>query len=246
MSMKKSLLSAVGLLVLAIGIQLPGRAQSLSENDLAAGRDTYEVPLSESVRSEPAAAELGVQAGVLPEESLTAETLTTEAMMAEPAADTELVYPVSESEEVAQVRRRQVPGAVASPDFIGIGADFGTADDVTFAVISKLSVRPQIAVRPSVLVGNDFAVLVPVTYQFNRFNTNAAGFQISPYAGLGASYVDGDDSSDIGLLLSGGVDVPVSRQFTVNAQANYAGIFSDSENFGVTVGVGYNFGGLLR
>ena len=242
MSMKKSLLSAVGLLMLAIGIQLPVRAQSLNENDLAASREAYAVPLNEGVVSEATAAELSAQTGVPQAASLTAETLMTTPV----SEDTELVYPVPEAEEVAQVRRRRTAGAAASPDFIGIGGDIGTAGDVSFAVISKLSLGRQLAVRPSVLVGDDFAVLAPVTYEFRRFDTNAGGFRISPYAGVGASYVDGDDSSDLGLLISGGVDVPVSERFTVNAQANYAGVFSDSENFGVTVGVGYNFGGLLR
>ena len=244
MSMKKSLLGAVGLLVLAIGIQLPVRAQSLSENDLAVGPEAYEVPLAEVVPSETAAEESGVQTGVPSEASLTAATLATEpATLAE---DSELVYPAPEAAEVAQARRRRTSSAAASPDFIGIGGDVGTAGDVSFAVISKLSLGRQLAVRPSVLVGDDFAILAPVTYEFRQFDTNAGGFRISPYAGVGASYIDGDNSSDLGALISAGVDVPVSRQFTVNAQANYAGIFSDSDNFGVTVGVGYNFGGLLR
>ncbi|MGI8933521.1 MAG: outer membrane protein [Phormidesmis sp.] len=161
-----------------------------------------------------------------------------------PTADaTELTYPTAEDPaEIAQARRRTRNAVSGSSDFIGIGADFGTADDVSFAVISKLSLSDQIAVRPSVLVGNDFALLVPVTYEFSRFTTNVEGFRILPYAGVGASYVGGNDSN-FGLLLSAGVDVPVARQFTANAQANYSGLFSDSDNFGVTIGVGYNFGG---
>ncbi|PZO20181.1 MAG: hypothetical protein DCF25_07135 [Leptolyngbya foveolarum] len=252
MSMKKSLLGAVGLLMLAIGIQLPVQAQSVSERDLLTGREAaYEVPLGEAPNETTAEAlgaqtlgaqTLGAQTWVPQEEALTAETL-----MAEPGAEaTELVYPVPEAAEVAQARRRRTSSAAANPDFIGIGGDVGTAGNISFAVISKLSLGRQIAVRPSILVGDDFAVLAPVTYEFSRFDTNAGGFRISPYAGVGASYIDGDNSSDLGLLVSGGVDVPVSEQFTVNAQANYAGIFSDSQNFGVTVGVGYNFGGLLR
>ena len=242
MSMRKGFFGLLSLAMLTIGIQLPTSAQSLAEMEPVVERAVYEAPLGEAASTETAVEGLNTQNWVPSEASLTAETLMTEPV----TADAELVYPVSEEEQIAQVRRRRTQSAVPSPDFIGIGGDLGTAGDITFAVISKLSVRPQIAVRPSVLIGDDFAVLVPVTYQFNRFNTNAAGFQISPYAGVGASYVDGDDSSDIGLLLSGGVDVPVSQRFTVNAQANYAGVFSDSENFGVTVGVGYNFGGLLR
>lgn len=183
-------------------------------------------------------------------ENLSAESLTLaeETMPAESvqptAAAAELAYPAGEEPaKIAQARRRTGGNVSRSSDFIGIGADFGTAGDISFAAISKLSLSDQIAVRPSILVGDDFAVLVPVTYGFSRFSTNVQSFQILPYAGLGASYVDGDSSSDLGLLVSAGVDVPVSRQFTANAQANYAGIFSDNDNFGVTIGVGYNFSG---
>lgn len=146
-----------------------------------------------------------------------------------------------DSAELAQARRRTRSATVRGSDFIGIGADFGYADDVSFAVISKISINDQIAVRPSVLVGNDFAVLVPVTYEFSQFAANAGGLQLRPYAGAGVSYSDGDDNSDINLLLSAGVDVPISRQFTLNGQANL-GVLNDTD-FGVTVGVGYNFGG---
>ncbi|MEL6780088.1 MAG: outer membrane beta-barrel protein [Cyanobacteria bacterium J06597_16] len=154
----------------------------------------------------------------------------------------QLAYPANaDAVELAQARRRTRRSAGGS-NFIGIGADFGSADDVTFAAISKFSLNNQVALRPSVLVGDDIAVLVPVTYEFNQFSTDVRGFQIRPYAGVGASYSDSDDDSNIGLLLSAGLDIPVSRRFTVNTQANYAGIFSDDENFGVTVGIGYNFG----
>ena len=84
-------------------------------------------------------------------------------------------------------------------------------------------------------------MLVPVTYEFNQLAANAGGFQLRPYAGVGASDSDGDDDSDINLLLSAGVDVPISQQFTLNGQANL-GVLNDTD-FGATVGVGYNFGG---
>ena len=240
----KGFFGTVGLALLAIGIQLPVQAQSLAESDLApvSYEATSEANLTEATANEVTFAETDSDL------EITAWTAESDAITAEETAtpeDAALVYPAAEESEVAQVRRRRTRGTAATADFVGIGADIGTTDDLSFAVVSKLSVRPQIAVRPSVLVGDGFAVLLPVTYEFSRFNTDAGGFQIRPYAGVGASYVDSNDSSDLGLLVSGGVDVPVSQRFTVNAQANYAGVFSDNENFGVTVGVGYNFGGLI-
>ena len=317
MPAKKVLLGSIGLLLLAMGAQLPVKAQTMLENlNPAAESAPTEAQTISSIRelapeklsaselsssqlsiSELTASELTAAAsstdGLSPDE-LSASTLTAsepavgelagssyerpeiiaeatlgaaepEAMQPEnfspknlsadslaldegaepvqPTADAvELTYPTDEAVEIAQERRRTRNAVRGSSDFIGIGADFGTADDISFAIISKLSLSDQIAVRPSVLIGNDFAVLVPVTYEFSRFTTNVQSFRILPYAGIGASYVD-SDNSDFGLLLSAGVDVPVSRQFTANAQANYSGLFSDSDNFGVTIGVGYNFGG---
>ncbi|MEO0648967.1 MAG: hypothetical protein AAFZ17_22905, partial [Cyanobacteria bacterium J06650_10] len=54
---------------------------------------------------------------------------------------------------------------------------------------------------------------------------------------------DGDDDSDINLLLSAGVDIPISRRFTLNSQVNW-GVLEESQ-FGITVGVGYNLGNLI-
>ena len=272
MTMNKIFFGALGLALMALGMQLPANAQTA--NAQTANAQTIELPAIESpaaiesqavkaqtvggttalastqsVQPEPAQPESVEAASWTQPESLSASGLTTEAAAPEQQANTgaaELTYPASEqSADIAQARRRTRGVRAPGSDFIGIGADFGTASNVSFAVISKLTLRDQIAVRPSVIVGNDFAVLVPVTYDFSRFNTDVQGFQIRPYAGVGASYVDNSGSS-VGLLLTAGVDVPVARSFTANAQANYAGIFSDSSNFGVTVGVGYNFSGLGR
>lgn len=147
--------------------------------------------------------------------------------------------------DVAQARRRtRNVQTRRATDFVGVGADFGYADDVSFAVISKLSLSDSIALRPSVLIGDDFSVLVPVTYEFDQFSDEISDFQVRPYAGIGASYSDSDNDEDINLLLSAGADIPLSQRFTLNAQANL-GVFNDTD-FGVTVGVGYNFGQIFR
>jgi opacity protein-like surface antigen len=263
MSAKRGFLGAVGFLMLASSIRLPVEAQTaplepqaapIAVEDLAIGDVSSEATMADTAPAELPADSNFEPATILQPENLSAQSLVT-SEAASPSLQTQttqaadqLAYPApAESTEIAQARRRTrntVSGR--GPDFLGIGGDFGTADDVSFAVISKLSLSDQVAVRPSVLVGNDFAVLVPVTYEFSGYSANVEGFQLRPYAGVGASYIDSDSDSNVGLLLSAGVDVPLSRQFTVNAQANYAGIFNDDSNFGVTVGIGYNFGNLLR
>lgn len=183
---------------------------------------------------------------LLPTEDLIALESTAVEPMQPVTEAAELAYPAVEApEELAQIRRRTRGGAASGANFIGIGADFGFADDVSFAAISKFSFSEKWAVRPTVLLGDDFSVLVPVTYDFSRFGSAVGGFPILPYAGAGASFSDSDDSdSDINLLLSAGIDVPVSDRFTVNAQVNW-GVLNDSQ-FGATVGVGYNLGNIFQ
>ena len=250
MSMKKGLLSALGLALLAMGIQQPVRAQSLSEGELSTASYEVAVPTLNEVAPDAMSLEQEVASEMESQDwMIETESAAVEALAAEPVeTEAELAYPTAEETELAQRRRRRRTRntAPSSPNFIGIGGDIGTTEDLSFAVISKFSFGRQLGIRPSVLVGEDFAVLAPVTYEFSQLNSDVQGFQVRPYAGAGASYIESDDEDEFGLLLTGGVDIPVSRRFTVNAQANYAGVFTDSENFGVTVGVGYNFGGLVR
>ena len=68
----------------------------------------------------------------------------------------------------------------------------------------------------------------------------------SPYVGAGIAINTGnsddnddDDDSDVGFLLSAGIDFPLNRQFTATASVN-AGFFDEAE-VGLLLGVGYNF-----
>ncbi len=268
MSVRKKLLGALSLALMAAGMHLPANAETLESQTLSvedtSGLQLESLPTQGLLEADASSPDLAItevseptylQLESLQTENLQAENLQTESLQAESlpsenletaaldASELEAVeLDVDESSEIAQARRRTRNRVARSgSDFVGIGADFGYVDSVSFAVISKLSLSEQIALRPSVLVGDDLAVLVPVTYEFTRFSTDVSGFQIRPYAGVGASY-DGD-GEDFNLLLAAGADAPLSQRFTLNAQANL-GVFNDTD-FGVTVGVGYNFGSLL-
>ncbi|MEM9151069.1 MAG: hypothetical protein AAGB19_11515 [Cyanobacteria bacterium P01_F01_bin.3] len=267
MSIKKELFGAAGLSLLVVGFQLPAQAQTtvIPAESVTDVNITDDFAIAELTFDEPQTqvweqADSLSNSSVLATESLNAELATpSEEVIAvehsylgatQPITEASaLTFPAGEApEELAQIRRRRTRGGAASGDnFIGIGADFGYADDVSFAAISKFSFSPQWAVRPSVLIGDDFSVLVPVTYDFSRFSTGVGNFQVKPYAGAGAAFSDGDDDdddSDFNLLLSAGVDVPVSQRFTFNAQVNW-GVLNDSD-FGATVGIGYNLGNIFQ
>ncbi|MFH7028388.1 MAG: hypothetical protein ACHBN1_24075 [Heteroscytonema crispum UTEX LB 1556] len=125
---------------------------------------------------------------------------------------------------------------------IGLGGGDSALGDGNFMVISKIGFTNVLSVRPSAVLGDNTTILVPVTYDFS-FNQVADPFSeplpIAPYVGAGAAIKTGDNSK-VGFLISGGVDVPLTNQFTATAAVNAA--FFDQTDLGLTVGVGYNFG----
>lgn len=124
---------------------------------------------------------------------------------------------------------------------IGFGGDTALGDG-SFAIISKIGLSNTLSVRPSVLIGDDATFLIPVTYDFNIRQTDPfETLRFAPYVGGGVTISTGDDST-IGFLATGGVDVPLSRQFTATAALN-VGFQDDEIPVGLMVGVGYTFSG---
>lgn len=126
---------------------------------------------------------------------------------------------------------------------IGINGGDSALGDGNFAIISKVGLTRTFSVRPSVILGDNTAFLIPVTYDFSFQQTDpfAEQLTIAPYAGAGIALSTGDDNQ-AAFMLSGGVDVPLTRQFTATAGVNAA--FFDQTDIGILLGVGYNFSGL--
>lgn len=125
---------------------------------------------------------------------------------------------------------------------IGAVGDSALGDDVSFTVLSKIGLLNFLSVRPAVVVDDDPTILLPITYDLNTRSAGAfgEGFSISPYAGLGIGISTADDS-EVGFLLTGGIDVPLSERLT--ATANASAILADDTQLGVIIGIGYNFTG---
>lgn len=156
-----------------------------------------------------------------------------------PSTETELAAAiVAQGEEVAQVTRPLYRGV--TPFYLGIGGNIGIVDsdksavgDFGFNIISKISLGPRFAVRPTVQFSEDeISVAIPVTYNFNPIE--AGQFSIYPSLGGGV-----DIGSDVGLLINGGVDIPISRAFTLNSQINWR--VTEDTGVGLSLGVAYNF-----
>lgn len=126
---------------------------------------------------------------------------------------------------------------------IGLGGGRTALGEGNFSVISKIGFTNAVSVRPSVVIGDNTTILIPVTYDFSVRPTGVDAEAIStfaPYIGAGIGIATGDNS-DVAPMLTAGVDVPIASQFTATAAVN-AGFF-DSTSVGLAIGVGYNFGG---
>ncbi|WP_414517296.1 fasciclin domain-containing protein [Nostoc sp. PCC 9305] len=131
--------------------------------------------------------------------------------------------------------------------YIGVGGNIGLSgndtalSDTNFTVISKLGLTNYLSVRPSVIFGDDTIFLVPVTLDFSPRRAGSVGertYSISPYIGAGIA-IEANADTDIGLLLTGGVDVPLGSRLTLTGGVNAA--FVDDTDVGLQLGIGYNF-----
>jgi hypothetical protein len=175
-----------------------------------------------------------------------------------------LIYPqeakvqAQQAENTQQADESQVAQADIDPgrptrggsSYIGVGGNIGIGGgdsalgDGNFAVMSKVGLTRTFSVRPAAVFGNNTAILIPVTYDFSLQQPDdpfVEPLPIAPYVGVGAAIKTGGDDSQLAFLVSGGVDFPLTQQFTATAAIN-AGFF-DETDVGLLIGVGYNFGG---
>ncbi len=174
-------------------------------------------------------------------------TTTTNAsvLSAQPVIDQSVVQ--TNSPEVAQLPIDPGSRTRGGSSYVGIGANVGLSGntalgDGNFMIISKIGLTRALALRPGVVLGDDAIFLLPLTYEFSirRAEALQEALRIAPYIGGGVTIATGE-GDEIGLLLTGGVDIPVSSQFTANAALNVG--IADETDIGLSVGIGYNFGG---
>jgi hypothetical protein len=135
--------------------------------------------------------------------------------------------------------------------YIGVGGNIGLGEgdtalgDSSFAVFGKVGLTSNISVRPTVLIDDDPTILLPLTLDFTFGATDVTedvsediGFRVNPFVGAGIAISTGDDSA-VDLLVSGGIDVPITSRFTGTASVNAT--FFDNIAVGLLLGVGYNF-----
>lgn len=127
-------------------------------------------------------------------------------------------------------------GVAGNIGIVGSGSALG---DSNFAVLSKIGLTRNFSFRPAFIFGDNTAILLPVTLDFPIGQTDPfQNFSFAPYAGGGVAV---STNGNVGFLLTGGIDVPLSREFTATASLNAS--FKGNPDLGLLLGIGYNFTG---
>lgn len=185
------------------------------------------------------------------EENLPGTVSTSAAnLTAQPESSSELeTFSGQTNTKVAQELETLDPGRATKGgrSYVGIGGALGLSGGTGigeggFLINSKIGLTRSISVRPSVIIGDSTDFLIPITYDFYLESRDPfEPIPFAPFVGGGVAFST-DDENDIGFLLTGGADFPLSRQFVANATVN-AGFFGDSTSVGISLGVGYMFSG---
>lgn len=166
-----------------------------------------------------------------------------------PATSPTSATPAAQPNQIAQSDIDLGRSTRGGSSYLGIGANIGLSGgssalgDGNFAILSKIGLTRTFSARPSILLGDNATILLPLTYDFSFQQVGdpfSEPLPIAPYVGVGAAIRTGDDTK-AAVLVTGGVDVPLNNQFTATAAVN-AGFFERTD-VGLMLGVGYNFSG---
>jgi hypothetical protein len=137
--------------------------------------------------------------------------------------------------------------AKSNYSFLGVGVNIGfdsdgfSIGDTGFTVDSKIAIGNNVSLRPSVIIADESALLVPISYDFRFQDEETFEYNpITPYLGAGV-YVTTDEANEFGGLITGGLDYKLSDSLIANTHINFG--IGDSTEVGLTFGVGYIFSG---
>ena len=127
--------------------------------------------------------------------------------------------------------------------YVGVGGNIGLTGesaigDNGFALFSKIGLTRVISVRPMVVFSNDTDFFIPITYDFPILAEPFQRIGLAPFIGAGV-IITTYRESNFGVALTGGVDIPINKNFTAVASVNVG--FVDTTSVGLLLGVAYNF-----
>ena len=129
--------------------------------------------------------------------------------------------------------------------YVGIGGNIGIDGDTalgrgSFVINGKIGLTRTLSFRPAAIIGDDTVFLFPLTYDFRIQSTDPfEPVRFAPFVGGGLA-LSTDEDDNLGFMVTGGVDFPLSPQFVANAALNI-GFLEDTTDFGLMVGIGYTF-----
>ena len=132
--------------------------------------------------------------------------------------------------------------------YIGIGSAIGLSGNTTalgsggLVILSKLKFSDNFSLHDAtIILGNNAATtMIIVSADFPILN-NADKTIISPFIGGGAM-LRYDRGLSISPAISGGIDVPISKNLTGTLRLNAGFPSNRSADVGILVGAGYSFG----
>jgi hypothetical protein len=130
---------------------------------------------------------------------------------------------------------------------IGIGGSIGVSGEDTglseggFAIMSRYDLNNRLSIRGTSVFGNtrtDNAMALTVNFPIRSSSGEA---QLIPFVGGGVLISSKSLFDDLIVrgLVTGGIDMPISRRFTASTAVNVG--FTDRANVGVRLGVMYGF-----
>lgn len=131
--------------------------------------------------------------------------------------------------------------------FIGIGGNIGVSGDRTglseggVAMITRNDLNDLLSIRGTTVFGNtrsDNAIALTVNFPIR---SGSGKVQLMPFVGGGALISSKSFLNDVVVrgLVTGGIDVPLSRQFSATTSVNVG--FTETTSIGVQLGIMYGF-----
>jgi hypothetical protein len=130
---------------------------------------------------------------------------------------------------------------------VGAGGNIGVSGEDTglseggLAIMTRNDLNDVLSIRGTTVFGNtrtDNAIALTVNFPIR---STSGEVQLIPYAGGGLLISSKSLFNDVIVrgLVTGGIDVPLSRRFTITTAVNVG--FTDTTNVGVRLGVMYGF-----
>ena len=247
-------LTALTLATSAVPAQAETSTKESTPGTVATSAEVFKQPLETVSATQPTSQTSGFTITQFPTEPAPAPAPTTPEPTPAPTTPVEPTEPTQVEPTPPDRPGRVRPGRAtrSGSSYVGVGGNIGIDGETgvgegSFGINSKIGLTPTFSARPAVFFGDDVSISVPVTYDFSISQGtdpfDPEPFPFAPYLGGGAIFSTGDDS-DVGALLTGGVDVPFTDKLTGNASINVG--FSDDTQVGVFIGVGYNFTGIFQ